>query len=121
MISYEIYKTIHLITLVAYVSLLGILFGKEFSASSSSRWRTWGYGLTLVILFVSGMGLIARLGFKHGEPFPLWIKIKIGLWFLQALFLFLYFRFSHKHRKSYYMLLMSLIIMAILTVVSKIT
>jgi hypothetical protein len=28
------------------------------------------------------MGLIARLGIKHGEPFPNWILLKIVLWLI---------------------------------------
>jgi hypothetical protein len=40
----------------------------------------WLVGLASFLIFVAGMGLIARLGFKHNEAFPLWIKLKMANW-----------------------------------------
>jgi hypothetical protein len=37
-------------------------------------------GIASFLIFVAGMGLLARLGFKHVEAFPLWFKLKIGNW-----------------------------------------
>ena len=51
----------------------------------------WMVGLTSFLILVAGMGLIARLGFKHNDPFPLWIKLKIGNWvFINILFVGLF-------------------------------
>jgi len=36
-----------------------------------------------VLILVAGMGLILKgLGISHSESWPLWIKIKLGLWFV---------------------------------------
>jgi hypothetical protein len=40
----------------------------------------WMVGLVSILILVAGMGLIARLGFKHNQAFPLWIKLKITNW-----------------------------------------
>jgi hypothetical protein len=34
------------------------------------------------LIFVAGMGLVARLNMKHTEAFPLWVRIKVGIWIL---------------------------------------
>lgn len=79
MISYQTYKMLHLFFILSFFSSLGF-------AASASPWlarRSWkiAIGLVSFLILVAGMGLIARLGFKHGEGFPLWINLKFGFWF----------------------------------------
>ncbi len=80
MIAYEVYKLIHLSALFTLCAFLGF-------ALSESPWfsKKRAKGLLFFVsflVFVAGMGLIARIGIKHGEGFPMWIQIKIALWIL---------------------------------------
>lgn len=89
MISYETYKMLHLATILIFFASLG------FVASSApffqKRLGKILAGLISFFILVAGMGLIARLGFKHGEAFPLWLNFKVGAWVvLNALFIYLF-------------------------------
>lgn len=78
MISYETYKALHLFFILSFFSSLG--FVSYHSPLIEKKLGKWMVGLASFLIFVAGMGLIARLGFKHTEPFPLWIKLKIINW-----------------------------------------
>lgn len=56
-------------------------------------------GITSFLIFVAGMGLIARIGIKHGEGFPAWILVKIGAWFIFNIGLVLSFKVKDKSSK----------------------
>lgn len=97
MITYETYKILHLFSLLVVVCAMGVILGE-------GRWipdRRFKGIITLgtILLFVGGMGLIARLGFKHGEPFPLWIWIKMVSWLILSVLLILLFRMQGKKNK----------------------
>lgn len=97
MISYEVYKILHLFTLMMLMSATGIVIGE-------GRWIPNKHfkiclGFLSLLVFVGGMGLIARLQFKHGEPFPLWIWIKIIAWILLNAILVAIFRMQSKKAK----------------------
>lgn len=97
MISYETYKILHIFTLFMVISAMGGIIAE-------GRWipnKTFKIvvGLLSFLIFVGGMGLIARLGFKHGEPFPAWILIKIGAWIALNISLVLLFRVQDKKLK----------------------
>lgn len=97
MISYETYKILHIFTIMMTVSAMG-------GVIAEGRWipnRSFKIviGVLSFLIFVGGMGLIARLGFKHGEPFPSWIMAKIAMWILLNVFLVLLFRVEQKKTK----------------------
>jgi len=78
MISYNVYKILHLMTLFSLFFVVGFFVSdKEATKKKSLRIV---FGIISFLVFVAGMGLIARLGFKHGEPFPVWILVKMGAW-----------------------------------------
>ncbi len=80
MISYNVYKNLHIMTLFSLFFVVGFFISnREFSAKKSMRII---FGVVSFLVFVAGMGLIARLGFKHGEDFPAWILVKMGTWFI---------------------------------------
>lgn len=76
--SYEFYKLLHLAMIIIFVSGVGISF---YSPAKIKLWSILT-GITSVLILVSGMGLLARLGISHGEPFPTWVLIKFAVWFL---------------------------------------
>ena len=80
MISYETYKLLHLIFITTFLTVIGLA-----SHSTGIFHKKSGkilMGILSFLIFVAGMGLIARLGFKHSEPFPLWVKLKMLNWFV---------------------------------------
>lgn len=75
MISYPVYKIIHILTIVVFFSLSAVSLMGE--ASKTVKWLT---GISGFLIMVAGMGLLARIGVGHGESFPLWIWGKFIIW-----------------------------------------
>lgn len=59
-------------------AVLGLRGGDEREVGSVRRVLTIGHGVALLVVFVAGFGLMARLGIMSG--WPTWIYIKIALW-----------------------------------------
>jgi hypothetical protein len=77
MISYETYKVIHLTSLMVMFTGLSISFyGGQFKHIKILT------GIGTLFALVGGMGLLARLGFPHGEPWPFWVNLKLAIWFI---------------------------------------
>jgi hypothetical protein len=75
MINYETYHLVHLLCIFLFIATLSLgLWGNK---DKSIKVIT---GVSTFLIFVTGMGLIARLGFKHTEPFPFWIWGKMVIW-----------------------------------------
>ncbi len=90
MISYEVYKILHVFTLLMVLASVGaILAGGNIIAKKSFKVTT---GVLSFLIFVAGMGLIARLGFKHTEPFPLWVIVKMVSWGALCVCLVLFYK-----------------------------
>lgn len=96
MISYEIYKLIHILCLLLFAVNIGqLLYPEHVLSSRKGKFFT---GFVSFFILVSGMGLVARLGYKHTQAFPLWISLKILNWF--AINIALYFLFTIKSMKN---------------------
>lgn len=80
MISYEVYKTLHLILILIFFSSLGFSVN-ETSIFQKPKGKVV-LGIISFLIFVAGMGLVARLNMKHSEAFPLWVRLKVGIWIL---------------------------------------
>ncbi|MBC7420106.1 MAG: hypothetical protein H7328_05210 [Bdellovibrio sp.] len=82
MISYEVYKILHLLGLVLLFSgLVGLLTvrmsGGKLEGSTKSLVFV-SHGVGLVLLLVSGFGLVARL--QLTQNMPNWIYVKLAVW-----------------------------------------
>lgn len=76
--SYQIYKMIHVISIVLFFSGFAAATVKK---EKSKLW-TIVTGIALVFILVSGMGLLARLGISHKGGWPLWAQVKLAIWFV---------------------------------------
>ncbi len=118
MISYETYKMLHLITLFMVVSCMGVVIG-EGRWIPSKKFKTI-ISVVSALAFVAGMGLIARLGFKHGEAFPAWIWVKMACWLLLNITIVLLFKMQGKKIKLMLTALSFLIVItAVIAAVTK--
>ncbi len=79
---YELYKVFHLFGLFLLLSgLMALIFARWNQSEVKPRLRKFSmiaHGVGLVLMLVSGFGLLARLGLVSG--LPLWAYIKIGIW-----------------------------------------
>ncbi len=77
--DYLTYKFIHLVgILFVFIAIGGLA---ALSKGSTSR-KYFGiiHGVFLLVIFVAGFGLIARL--KLGSPWPIWIWCKMAGWLI---------------------------------------
>ena len=112
MISYETYKILHIFTLFMVISSMGAIIAEGRWIPNKSF--KIAVGVVSFLIFVGGMGLIARLGFKHDEPFPLWVIVKITCWIVLNVALVMLYRMQEKKFK---ILLAGISFLAVLTAV----
>jgi hypothetical protein len=86
---YEIYKMLHLAGLFLLIS--GLISAYTVTSSGSAlvgKIRNFSFamhGLGLVLILVSGFGLLARLGLAR--EMPTWAYVKFGIWGVFAIFI----------------------------------
>ncbi|MCS6837702.1 MAG: hypothetical protein NZ480_02550 [Bdellovibrionaceae bacterium] len=82
--SYSFYKILHISGIALFFLGLGwfIILNKVQTKEVSRFWGGVFHGLGLLLLFVSGFGLAAKLGFF--SQIPNWMFIKILIWIALA-------------------------------------
>lgn len=84
MLSYEIYKFIHLIGLALLAFCLGAFCLQMLSGRSRDfthrKLLTIGHGVALTLMLVAGFGMMARLGIVG--TWPKWIVIKVAVFLI---------------------------------------
>lgn len=81
MISYEVYKWLHIVGLaLTLTGTMGLLFSFAMNGPSPQLRKVGflSHGIGLVVMLVAGFGMAARLGYFANLPG--WIYAKIGLW-----------------------------------------
>lgn len=80
--SYEFYKTLHFFGLIlTFSSLFSFLFLVFYPNNENTKiLKKLGlaHGIGLLIIFISGFGLAARLGYF--SQLPNWVYVKMILW-----------------------------------------
>ena len=75
MISYPVYKFIHLLAVVIFFS------GAAISLYSNAQKHVKIIsGVASLLIMVAGMGLMARIGIDHSGGFPFWLSAKMAIW-----------------------------------------
>ena len=81
--SYEFYKVLHLAGIFMVISAVGAHLLNGFMGGSKQfagkKFVGMLHGLGLLIAFVAGFGLMARLGI-FGSGWPVWIALKMVVW-----------------------------------------
>ena len=84
MISFELYKNIHLLgVFMVLVALGGATLYGMVSRGKELAWQkvvSMTHGIGLVLVVVAGFGMLARLGISW--PWPMWIWGKVVIWVL---------------------------------------
>jgi hypothetical protein len=78
--SLEVYKIMHVVSIVLFFALYGMAAVKAKSGEKF-KLETILTGIMLLLIITGGMGLGARLGVMKGG-WPLWLQIKLGIWFV---------------------------------------
>ena len=105
MFSYEFYKLIHLFCIIFFSGTIGLCFATD----SPPKWAKISTGIISLVIFVAGMGLVARIGIDHGEGWPKWLMAKLVLWLILAILTpLLNKRLKAKRRRQGFLILMIL-------------
>ncbi len=79
MLSYEVYKILHILTIVVFFS-----FGAVMLYTDAPKHVKIINGVASFLILVGGMGLLARVGVGHGGGFPFWVWAKMAIWLVLA-------------------------------------
>lgn len=87
MLSYTVYKAIHLVgVMLTVASLAGVGIhaanGGTRAASLTRRLTTAMHGVGLLLVLVAGFGMLARLGASAGAG---WVLLKLLIWLILGL------------------------------------
>ncbi|MCX7978484.1 MAG: hypothetical protein N2578_05725 [Bdellovibrionaceae bacterium] len=95
---YEFYKVLHIVGILLLFTALAMAILLFWLAPEKSKGLPktlvfTSHGLGAFLVFLSGFGLAARLG--YASQLPPWVYVKVGIWLVVALSLSLIKRKAH--------------------------
>lgn len=75
---FEIYKFLHLISIVAIILSFGLIIGHYKNNNTKNKAYHILHGISLSFILISGFGMLAKLSIHW--PWPLWVGIKTLVW-----------------------------------------
>lgn len=78
--SYEVYKVMHVFSVVMFAILGGMAIAKDELHKAVKI----TIGTFSLLILVGGMGLLARIGISHGAGWPTWAILKVVIWLILA-------------------------------------
>ncbi|MES2124687.1 MAG: hypothetical protein V4503_08350 [Gemmatimonadota bacterium] len=90
MISYSVYKIVHLLGMFLMFTILGgislhVLNGGTRQSNVGRKLAAALHGVAMFVILLGGFGMLARLGMVRGG-FPGWIWAKLLIWVLLGAF-----------------------------------
>ena len=97
MVSHAFYNVVHIIGIVLVMSALGAVAIHALNGGTRQTNAARGlvaalHGTGVLLILIGGFGMLARLGFRHGANFPLWLWVKLAVWVTAAALLFIPYR-----------------------------
>ena len=92
--SHQFYNVVHIVGIILIMSALGgaavrtMTVGAE-EPPSTRRMLALLHGIGAFLVLLGGFGMLARLGFLHGASFPGWLWVKLLIWGILAVALFI--------------------------------
>ncbi len=80
---YVAYKLLHYAGLFLLFTSLGGLCAVrlgQVQAAEGERWLKLLHGMALLMVFVAGFGMLARLGQASPAGWPAWVWLKLAVW-----------------------------------------
>ena len=113
---YTTYKILHILCVLLTASFLSA----SFLCNSKEKWIKITSGIFSFLILASGFGLLARLGFSHGDvQWPVWVKLKLGIWLVIAVGAPILAKRLTKYRTLVFFAFMGLFTLAIALAVFK--
>lgn len=82
MLSYEFYKVLHFASIFFFIAGMSA----TFLLKPAPKFIKIITGIASFFILVGGMGLLARIGFSHGQgAWPAWVQAKVGIWLVLAI------------------------------------
>ena len=83
--SLPAYKVIHILgMMLMFTALGGLLIASRAGVTTGVSRKTAGitHGIALLLIFVSGFGALAALGFSKPGTWQLWVWLKLLIWLI---------------------------------------
>ena len=96
MFSHQVYNVVHIVGIVTLMAALGgaallAMVDAQRNHPGARRLVAAFHGIGAFVVLLGGFGMLARLGIA-GEGFPPWLWVKLLIWGVLALALFVLFR-----------------------------